>query len=100
MLGKQQHETFRVGDTQSEPVEVEIHNINNSHNPHLDLDNLTVSQNIEILEKEGAKDDVTVTVIMKDMNSNPSFLRKDVNSNSTLALHNHLTSYMRTVRKL
>ena len=67
------HETFRMGDTQSKPVEVEIHNISNSPNPHLDLDRLTISQNIEILEKEGAKDDVTVTVIMKDMNSNPSF---------------------------
>lgn len=28
LLGKHEHETFRVGDTQSKPVEVEIHNTN------------------------------------------------------------------------
>ena len=80
-VDRHEHETFSVGNTQSEAVKVEINNINNSPNPQLDLDNLTISQNTEILDKEGAKDDVTVTVIMKDMNSNPSFLRKDVKSN-------------------
>jgi len=64
-------------NTKSEQPLKEVTHTNDSPETQMEEENLSASPVIETLEKEETKDDVTVTVITKDANSNP-----------TLALHN------------
>jgi hypothetical protein len=74
-------------NTHCEQADTELHNITNSPDHHLRPGSLNDLHDTENLYKEGDKEDVIITAIMKDGISNPLF-GVELQSPSALALHN------------
>lgn len=64
-------DTASADNTHCDQADTELHNITNSHDHHLRPGSLNDLHDTENLYKEGDKEDVIITTIMKDRISNP-----------------------------